>query len=92
MLVMPSLNHYIYNTSKTNKFQYYTVNKKIFSEETVYTTLYHGFRVKPYNTKITSEVWSQGFKLFSKLPLGLKQNPQSEDFTAFPSFIFIYTQ
>ena len=56
MLVMPSLNNYIYNTSKTNKFQYCTVNKKIFSKETVYTALYHGIRVKPYNTKITSEV------------------------------------
>ena len=56
MLVMPSLINYVYNTSKTNKFQYYTVNKRIFSKETVYTSLYHGVRVKPYNTKITSEV------------------------------------
>ena len=56
MLVMSSLINYIYNTSKTNKFQYYIVNKMIFSEETVYTTLYHGVRVKPYNTKLTSEV------------------------------------
>ena len=56
MLIMPSLINYIYNTSKTNKFQYYTVNKKIISEETLYTDLYHGVRVKSYNTKITSEV------------------------------------
>ena len=56
MLDSPILNNYIYNTSKTNKFQYYTVNKKIFSKETIYTALYHGVRVKPYNTKITSEV------------------------------------